>query len=58
MRKGAFMLGLLVAGLTADVFAQAKTSLVDRPSINPPNAFHIGNREPLWPVPLVKLPIG
>ncbi|HOO17816.1 MAG TPA: glycoside hydrolase family 127 protein [Phycisphaerae bacterium] len=58
MRKGAFMVGLLVAGLTADVFAQAKTSLVDRPSINPPNAFHIGNREPLWPVPLVKLPIG
>jgi hypothetical protein len=58
MRKGAIMAGLLAFGLTGGAFAQLGTKVVQRPSLIPANVFHPGNREPLWPTPLVKLPIG
>jgi hypothetical protein len=43
--------------MTALSFAQAGVTVVNRPEAAP-NAFYVGNRAPLLPSPLIKLPVG
>jgi hypothetical protein len=40
------------------VINAGEVAFVERPELEPPNQFYTGNRAPLKPSPLVKLPIG
>ena len=54
------MVGIEVLGCIAFVALAAPemATVVDRPATDVPNGYYVGNREPLLPSPLVKLPIG
>lgn len=54
------VLPLILAGnLVASTWPQGENiEVVPRPKAEPPNKFYVGNRAPLLPSPLVKLPIG
>ena len=39
-------------------FAAEEIAIVPQPDTTTPNAFYVGNRAPLAPSPLIKLPIG
>ncbi|MCX6877383.1 MAG: glycoside hydrolase family 127 protein [Verrucomicrobia bacterium] len=49
-------MSLHVVGGTAT--AEDRVTVVDRPDVSQKNACYAGNREPLLPSPLIKLPIG
>ena len=59
IRISLFIVGIMVC-LTGSLFAQEKT--IVRNAVRLPakggNAHYIGNRAPLLPSPLIKLPIG
>lgn len=50
-----FVVLLLLAQLG---LADQRTAVVKQPDASKPNAFYVGNRAPLRPSPLLKLPIG
>ena len=47
------LLGSAVAGDESEGVA-----VVDRPPVQGANKHHVGNRDPLLPAPLIKLPLG
>jgi DUF1680 family protein len=49
---------LLVLLIPAAARAEDRAAVVDRPPAESRNAHYAGNREPLAPAPLVKLPVG
>src|SRR4051812_20275625 len=55
---GAPVLAILLLTLPAAVQAEDRTGVVDRPPTQTRNAYYVGNREPLAPSPLLKLPVG
>jgi DUF1680 family protein len=58
------VLTVFLAGLGCQAFAanlpgeEGSIAVVDRPGVEVKNKFYVGNREPLLPSPLLKLPIG
>ena len=53
------MPALLAATLTAlAAEAPVSVSTLVRPDTTPANDFYVGNRAPLLPAPLIKLPVG
>ena len=51
-------LGLLFCAMTATAFASTAVTVVDRPNTASANTYYVGNRPPLLPSPLIKLPVG
>jgi len=51
-------IAILFAGALGFAAHSAETSVVDRPAAVLPNSHYVGNRPPLLPSPLIKLPIG
>jgi DUF1680 family protein len=54
----ALVLAILLLSLPAAARAEDRTGVVDRPPTQTRNTHYVGNREPLAPSPLLKLPVG
>src|SRR5437660_12816792 len=53
-----YLASIFISVVTPVAYAEEHIRVFNRPPANRTNAFYFGNRKPLAPSPLVKLPVG